>query len=95
MGHVSTTHAAGHRSLPAIVIPPQWIELRGVLVDDKTLHAVFAAGESQRIIPVERRDLATFQAFQRCVRGFLGLRIEFAGDWPDAVAAAFTKGAAL
>jgi hypothetical protein len=94
MGNVSTTHAAGYSSPSAIVIPPQKIELRGVLVDGNALHAVFAAGESQRIIPVERRDLATFHAFQQRVKEFLGLRIEFAGDWPDAVAAAFTKGAA-
>ena len=79
---------------PAIV-PPHRIELHGVLQEDSGLFAVFTAGPSQRVVPVRRRDLATFNAFQRRIREFLGLRIEFAGDWPDAVAAAFTKGAAL
>jgi hypothetical protein len=90
-----TTQAAGYGSAPAIVIPPQRIELRGVLVDDDQLHVVFSAGASQRIIPIERRDLASFSAFQRRVRTYLGLRIEFAGDWSDAVAAAFTQGGAV
>lgn len=79
---------------PAIV-PPQRIELRGIIADQFGLHAIFAAGPSQRAVPVERRDLATFAAFRRRVEEFLEIRIAFAGDWADAVAGAFQRGASV
>ena len=89
-----TTHAAGYGSPTAICVPPERIELCGILVDGEQLHAVFTAGPSQRIIPVDRTDLTSFPAFRQRVQAFLGIRIAFAGDWADSVAAAFTKGAA-
>ncbi|BBO31948.1 hypothetical protein [Lacipirellula parvula] len=79
---------------PAI-ISPQQIELRGVFNDSFGLHAVFTAGPSQRIVPVERRHLSTFVDFRERVAEFLQIRIAFAGDWSDAVAAAFSEGAAI
>jgi hypothetical protein len=89
-----TTHAAGYGSAPAVTSPPL-IELRGIIADGDQLHAVFLAGREQRIVPVERRDLTSFAEFRGRVAAFLGVRVQFSGDWSDAVAAAFQRGAAV
>lgn len=77
------------------IIPPQRIKLRGVLSDQFGLHAIFTAGPSQRTVPIELHDLATFAAFRCRVEEFLAIRIAFAGGWAAAVAAAFQRGAAV
>ncbi|MBL9164435.1 MAG: hypothetical protein JNL18_17035 [Planctomycetaceae bacterium] len=79
---------------PAIV-PPQLIELRGIFNDNFGLHAVFTVGPSQRIVPADRSDLTTFEAFRARVAAYLSIRIAFAGDWADAVALAFQRGGEL
>jgi hypothetical protein len=92
--HCTTLHPADHPPA-AVILPPQPIELRGILVDGDQLHAVFVAGPAQRIVRVDRVDLITFAAFRRRVAENLRLQIEFVGDWSDAVAAAFAQGAAI
>ena len=90
---VLTSPPIGQVPCPGIV-PLQRIELRGVFNDSFGLHAVFTAGPSQRIVPVQRRDLTSFAAFRERVFDYLRIRIAFAGDWSDAVAAAFQRGEA-
>jgi hypothetical protein len=82
---------------------PPWIELTGILHENQQLYAVFRAGPSERILPIDASDLDSFDAFQQLVAKELGMQIRHVSEgevspwdrltaWHKAVELALARG---